>query len=137
MRRAHCAGTDTSRSTRAGCPSGRVKGDPDGLRRVVANLAENAARHARARVSFSVAEDGDEVLLRVEDDGPGIAPGDRDRVFERFVRLDAARARDAGGSGLGLAIVSELVAAHGGSAVIGDSALGGTVVEIRLPRAAD
>lgn len=116
---------------------GRVRGDPDGLRRVVANLAENAARHAVARVAISVAEEGNEVRLRVDDDGPGIAPADRDRVFERFVRLDAARARDAGGSGLGLAIVAELVAAHGGTVVVGDSPLGGTRVEVRLARAAD
>jgi signal transduction histidine kinase len=121
----------------SGVSGGRVRGDPDGLRRVVANLAENAARHARARVAFSVVEDGDVVRLRVEDDGPGIAAGDRERVFERFVRLDAARARDAGGSGLGLAIVAELVGAHGGSAVIGESPLGGTMVEVRLPLAAD
>ena len=120
-----------------GVSGGRVHGDPDGLRRVVANLAENAARHARGRVSLSVAEEDDEVRLRVEDDGPGIAPADRDRVFERFVRLDAARARDAGGSGLGLAIVAELVAAHRGTAVIGESALGGTLVEVRLPRPTD
>ena len=120
-----------------GVSGGRVRGDPDGLRRVVSNLAENAARHARGRVAFSVVEDGDEVRLRVEDDGPGIAPADRDRVFERFVRLDAARARDAGGSGLGLAIVAELVEAHEGSTVIGESALGGTMVEVRLPRATD
>jgi signal transduction histidine kinase len=121
----------------SGVTAGRVHGDADGLRRVVANLAENAAHHARGRVAFSVVEDGNDVRLRVEDDGPGIAPGDRDRVFERFVRLDAARGRDAGGSGLGLAIVAELVEAHGGSAVIGESALGGTMVEIRLPRATE
>ena len=121
----------------AGVSAGRVHGDADGLRRVVANLADNAVRHARTRVAFSVVEDGDQVHLRVEDDGPGIAQGDRDRVFERFVRLDEARARDAGGSGLGLAIVAELVAAHGGTVHIGESALGGTLVEVRLPRAAD
>ena len=120
-----------------GVSAGRVHGDADGLRRVVANLAENAARHARARVAFSLVEDGDHVRLRVEDDGPGIAAGDRDRVFERFVRLDEARARDAGGSGLGLAIVAELVAAHAGTVHIGESALGGTLVEVRLPREAD
>lgn len=120
-----------------GVSGGRVRGDPDGLRRVVANLAENAARHARRRVAISVVEDGDEVRLSIEDDGPGIPVADRDRVFERFVRLDAARARDAGGSGLGLAIVAELVAAHAGTVVIGDSPLGGTLVEVRLPRADD
>ncbi len=120
-----------------GVSGGRVRGDADGLRRVVANLAENAARHARSRVALSVTEDGERVRMRVDDDGPGIAPGDRERVFERFVRLDEARARDAGGSGLGLAIVAELVAAHGGTAVIGDSPLGGAQVEVLLPRAAD
>lgn len=116
---------------------GRVRGDRDGLRRVIANLAENAARHARGRVALSVVEEGGDVRLTVEDDGPGIAPADRDRVFERFVRLDEARARDAGGSGLGLAIVAELVAAHGGTVVIGHSPLGGTRVDVRLARAAD
>lgn len=116
---------------------GRVRGDRDGLRRVVANLAENAARHATRRVAISVTEDGADVRLRLDDDGPGIAQADRDRVFERFVRLDAARGRDAGGSGLGLAIVAELVAAHGGSVVIGESELGGTRVEVRLAREAD
>lgn len=114
---------------------GRVRGDSDGLRRVVANLVENAAHHASGRIGLGVVEDGGEVILRVDDDGPGIAAADRDRVFERFVRLDAARARDAGGSGLGLAIVAELVAAHGGTVVIGDSPLGGARVEVRLPLA--
>ena len=120
-----------------GVSGGRVRGDADGLRRVVANLAENAARHARRRVAISVIEDGDEVCLSIEDDGPGIPVADRERVFDRFVRLDAARARDAGGSGLGLAIVAEVVAAHGGTVVIRDSPLDGTLVEVRLPRADD
>jgi signal transduction histidine kinase len=74
------------------------------------------------------------VRLRVEDDGPGIPEPDRERVLERFVRLDDARARDDGGSGLGLAIVAELVAAHGGTVAIGPSPTGGTRVEITLPR---
>lgn len=121
----------------SGVSAGRVRGDADGLRRVVGNLAENAARHARSRVALSLVEERDEVRLRVDDDGPGIAAADRDRVFERFVRLDEARARDAGGSGLGLAIVAELVAAHHGTVVIGDGPLGGTRVEVRLPRAGD
>ncbi|MDQ3691124.1 MAG: ATP-binding protein [Chloroflexota bacterium] len=120
-----------------GVSGGRVRGDADGLRRVVANLAENAARHARSRVAISVLEERGTVLLRVDDDGPGIAPADRGRVFERFVRLDAARARDAGGSGLGLAIVAELVAAHGGTVVVSDSPLGGSRIEVRLARASD
>lgn len=132
LRREGAVAVDTT-----GVSGGRVRGDADGLRRVVANLAENAARHARSRVALSVLEEGGAVLLRVDDDGPGIAPADRGRVFERFVRLDAARARDAGGSGLGLAIVAELVAAHGGTVVVSDSPLGGSRIEVRLARASD
>jgi signal transduction histidine kinase len=87
--------------------------DTTELRRVLRNLGDNAARHATGRVAFSVAECDDLVLLEVDDDGPGIPEVDRKRVFERFVRLDDARAHDDGGSGLGLAIVAELVRAHG------------------------
>ena len=71
----------------------------------------------------------------VDDDGPGVPPDQRERVFERFVRLDEARARDAGGSGLGLAIVTEVVRAHGGSVAVGDSPLGGAQFVVRLPAA--
>ena len=67
------------------------------------------------------------------DDGPGIPEADRVRVFDRFVRLDSARARSGGGTGLGLAIVSEVVAAHGGNVVIGDRPGGGALVTVQLP----
>ena len=77
------------------------------------------------------------MLLAVDDDGPGIPPADRERVFERFVRLDAARARDDGGSGLGLAIVAELAGAHGGTAAVASSPLGGARVEVILARLPD
>ncbi|MDQ6946346.1 MAG: ATP-binding protein [Actinomycetota bacterium] len=97
------------------------------------NLGDNAQRHARGRVTFTLTETGGTVLFTVEDDGPGIAETDRARVFDRFVRLDAARARDDGGSGLGLAIVTELVRAHGGSVLVRDSALGGVRLELALP----
>jgi signal transduction histidine kinase len=117
--------------------AGRVDGDAAGLRRVLGNLGDNAARHAGAQVAFSVAEGDGVVRLGVEDDGPGIPEPDRERVLERFVRLDDARARDDGGSGLGLAIVAELVAAHGGSVAIASSRIGGTRVEITLPRLPD
>lgn len=110
--------------------AGRVAGDAAALRRVVRNLAENAARHADATVAFALTERDGRVVLRVDDDGPGIPPADRQRVFGRFVRLDAARSRDAGGSGLGLAIVSDLVAAHGGTVTVDDSHLGGARVEV-------
>jgi signal transduction histidine kinase len=71
--------------------------------------------------------------LRVDDDGAGIPHADRQRVFERFVRLDEARTRDTGGSGLGLAIVAEIIKIHGGTVTIGDSPLGGASVEVVLP----
>jgi signal transduction histidine kinase len=117
--------------------AGRVDGDPAGLRRVLRNLGDNAARAAGGQLAFSVAEDDGVVRLTVDDDGQGIPEADRERVFERFVRLDDARARDDGGSGLGLAIVAELVTAHGGAVAITSSPLGGARVEVTLPRLAD
>jgi signal transduction histidine kinase len=117
--------------------AGRVAGDAAGLRRVLRNLGDNASRHARGRLALSVTERDAKVVLTVDDDGPGIPEADRERVFERFVRLDAARARDDGGSGLGLAIVAELVAAHAGTVVAAASPLGGARVEVTLPRLAD
>ena len=116
--------------------AGRVEGDAAALRRMVRNLADNAARHACGCLALSVAECDGVVRLEVEDDGPGIPISDRERVFGRFVRLDDARARDDGGGGLGLAIVAELVAAHGGTVAIDTSSLGGARVEVNLPRPA-
>ena len=98
----------------------RVTGDEDALRRLVRNLGENAARFARTSVVFMLADTGDgRVRLVVEDDGPGIPAADRTRVFDRFVRLDEARSREAGGAGLGLAIVAEVAAAHRGTVMAG------------------
>jgi signal transduction histidine kinase len=93
----------------------QLDGNADQLVRVVRNLLDNAARHARSQVAVSLEESATHVTLRVVDDGPGIPDGDRERVFERFARLDDARDRDGGGAGLGLAIVHDVVAAHGGS----------------------
>ena len=117
--------------------AGRVDGDAAGLRRMLRNLGDNAARHAAGRLGLSVAEGGGMVRLVVDDDGPGIPEADRERVFERFVRLDGARARADGGSGLGLAIMAELVAAHGGTVGVASSPLGGARVEVTLPGLAD
>ena len=115
--------------------AGRVAGDLGQLQRMVQNLADNAARHARATIAFVLREDpSGTTYLCVDDDGPGIPEADRKRIFERFVRLDGARARDAGGSGLGLAIVAEIVAAHGGTVTVGTSPLGGARFEVALPR---
>jgi hypothetical protein len=72
-------------------------------------------------------------MVEVSDDGPGVPVEDRARVFDRFVRLDAARARADGGSGLGLAIVAEVVAAHGGTVEVDDATIGGARFRVRLP----
>ena len=112
----------------------RVQGDRAALTRVVRNLVDNAARHAVGRVHLSCRGDGDDVEFEVDDDGPGVPAADRERVFERFVRLDEARSRLDGGSGLGLAIVRELVRAHGGRVQLTDGrALPGARVVVRLP----
>jgi signal transduction histidine kinase len=113
--------------------AGRVLGDELALGQVVRNLLDNAARHAASRVVVGVAQNGDRVLLTVEDDGAGVPPDQRERVFERFVRLDEARARDDGGSGLGLAIVRELARAHDGEARAAESRMGGARFSVDLP----
>lgn len=77
--------------------------------------------------------EGDSAVLRVDDDGPGVPPADRDRVFERFTRLDDARTRGVGGSGLGLAIVAQLVERHGGTVRCLEAPGGGARLEVRLP----
>jgi signal transduction histidine kinase len=112
----------------------RVTGDEAQLRRMLRNLADNAARHAQAGITFALtATPSGTALLHLDDDGAGIPEGERQRVFERFVRLDDARSRDAGGSGLGLAIVAEILGIHGGTVTIGDSPLGGARAEVVLP----
>jgi signal transduction histidine kinase len=159
VRRVRRAGLTVDSS---GVGAGRVRGDRTALAQVVRNLVDNAARHAHGTVAVAVRSGsdvsggnggsgdsgngsgnggragygdagGDGVTLVVEDDGAGIPESERERVFERFVRLDEARDRDAGGSGLGLAIVREIVTAHGGTVTVSTSALGGARFVVRLP----
>jgi signal transduction histidine kinase len=111
----------------------RVAGDEGHLRRVVANLLDNAVRHAAHRVQVSATVEDSQVVLAVVDDGAGIARGDRERVFERFTRLDDARGRDEGGAGLGLAIVRDLVRRHGGTVTLDGAGATGLRAEVRLP----
>ncbi len=118
----------------SGISAGRVTGDRRQLDRLVANLVDNAMRYSKNEIAVSLRENDGEVVLTVDDDGPGIPPGDRRRIFERFVRLDEARDRDSGGAGLGLAIVAEVARKHGGVARATDSPLGGSRFEVRLPR---
>ncbi|OCB50978.1 two-component sensor histidine kinase [Mycobacterium vulneris] len=110
--------------------------DPDGFVRVLRNLADNAARHAAGEVTVVVRAEGSCAVVQVIDDGPGIPVDQRDKVFERFVRLDSDRSRRGGGTGLGLAIVAEIVAAHGGTVTIDSrDTTAGTVVTVQLPLA--
>ncbi|MFF3154189.1 sensor histidine kinase [Streptomyces sp. NPDC057910] len=108
-----------------------VRGDPAQLERMLANLVDNAVRHARTRVRVAARRDGDDAVLEVTDDGPGVPAADRSRIFERFVRLDAARARESGGTGLGLAIAREIARAHGGELTAGAGP--GATFTVRLP----
>lgn len=105
-----------------------VTGNRTQLRRAVANLLDNAGRHARASVRLSVRERDGRARVLVDDDGPGIPEVDRERVFERFTRLDEHRSRHgaAGGAGLGLSLVRGIADRHGGVASIETSPLGGT-----------
>ncbi|WP_250564429.1 sensor histidine kinase [Sphaerisporangium fuscum] len=105
------------------------------MNRVVTNLLDNAERHARQKVLVEVRRNGREAELVVDDDGDGIAPADRERVFERFTRLDSARSRDRGGTGLGLAIARDIVLAHGGTIEANGSPCGGARFVVRLPLA--
>jgi signal transduction histidine kinase len=111
----------------------RILGDPRQLERAIGNLADNAARHAHTRVVLAVRGEATDAVVIVADDGDGIEPADRQRVFDRFVRLDDSRTRSAGGSGLGLAIVREIVHRHGGTVTLDTAAHGGAQFEIRLP----
>jgi len=115
-----------------GVSGGRVRGDPDRLRQVVRNLVDNAASHARSRVTLGLQAQAGSAVLTVADDGPGIPPSERERIFERFTRLDEARATDQGGYGLGLAITREIVAAHGGTVEAEGASVGARLV-VRLP----
>jgi signal transduction histidine kinase len=97
----------------------------DELAHAVSNLVDNAARYAASVVRITVSCYGDNARIIVDDDGPGIPPADRERVFERFTRLDDSRARTQGGSGLGLAVVRAIISRHHGEIRIQDSPLGG------------
>lgn len=105
------------------------------LRRALGNLLDNAARLAASAVVVTVTATDTEVVLAVDDDGPGVAPADRERVFERFARLDEGRARPLGGTGLGLAVTRAVVERADGVVTVGVSPIGGARFTIRLPRA--
>jgi signal transduction histidine kinase len=108
--------------------------DRDQIERALSNLLSNARRHANARIDVSLRVMDDQVHIIVDDDGPGVPAEDRERVFERFARLDAARGRATGGFGIGLAVVRRVALLHHGEAICSDSPLGGARFEVVLPR---
>lgn len=111
----------------------RVIGDPERLTRVLRNLTDNAARHATSTVTLRLRADGATAVVDVIDDGPGIPVEQRERVFERFVRLDESRTRSSGGTGLGLPIVAQIVHAHRGSVAVDEGPSGGALLRVCLP----
>jgi len=113
-----------------------VRGDVSALRRALLNLVENAIKYTPAggKVELSLTSDDGFAVLTVQDTGIGIATTDQERIFERFVRLDAARARETGGTGLGLSIARAIVVAHGGTLEVKSEAGAGSRFTIRLPR---
>jgi signal transduction histidine kinase len=109
----------------------QVVGNADQLVRAVHNLLDNAVRHAQSTVTVTLNETDSAAVLTVADDGPGIPPDQRARIFDRFARVDSARSSDNGGTGLGLAITHEVVVGHGGSVVVDDAP--GARLTISLP----
>lgn len=132
VRRLRAAGVQVDGS---GISAARVDGDPRLLGQLLRNLADNAVRHARGRIAIGVVIADSHVFVTVEDDGAGVPPAERERVFERFVRLDEARSRDAGGSGLGLAIARGIAAAQRGTVSVDESRWGGARFVVTLPLA--
>jgi signal transduction histidine kinase len=120
------------RLTRVGSGA-NVMGRSTQLERVLTNLTDNALANCNETVEVSVDTTNSEIVIRVDDDGPGIPAADRERVFDRFVRLDEARTSELG-TGLGLAIVREIVREHSGNVAIDHSPLGGAGLVVRLPR---
>ncbi len=128
LRAATSVAVDTS-----GVAAVQIRGDADQLTRLVRNLTDNAVRHAAATVTITLAERDTAAVLTVSDDGPGIPTVDRERIFERFTRLDEARSATTGGAGLGLAIARDIAEHHGGTVVVDPTDTGARFV-VTLPR---
>ncbi|MGW3827506.1 sensor histidine kinase [Streptomyces sp. NPDC005071] len=114
-----------------------VTGSRGQLARIIGNLLDNAERHAEGSVAVSVRTERGSVVVAVSDDGAGVPEPERQRIFERFVRLDDARSRDEGGAGLGLAIARDVARRHEGTLTVTRSPEGGARFELRLPARPD
>ena len=115
-------------------PSGRlvIEGDPVALRRLVANLVENALKYGH-RARGRVFHEGQEAVIEIDDDGPGIPVDEAERVFEPFYRGEPSRSRETGGAGLGLAVVRSIARAHGGDVELRARSGGGLTARVTLP----
>ncbi len=113
--------------------SGYVRFDPRYMSRALGNLLQNAMNYAESEIQVVVECNGLECCIHVDDDGPGIPPADRKKIFEPFTRLDVSRSRTSGGYGLGLAIVTRILKWHTGRVTAGDSPLGGTRLTVCWP----
>jgi two-component system OmpR family sensor kinase len=110
--------------------------DPEALRRVLTNLVDNAAKYSTpaGRIEIAARAQATTVTIAVSDEGPGLAPKDAERIFERFYRVSKSRSRQRGGTGLGLSIVHALVQQSGGFTAVETGADRGTTVSVTLPR---
>ncbi len=117
-----------------GCSA--IMGDEAQLERALINLIDNAIKYAGSggRIEVVVAEEGAHATVQVIDNGPGIAPADQPRIFERFYRVDRSRSREMGGTGLGLSIVKHIAQAHGGSVEVASAPGNGSAFTLRIPR---
>lgn len=111
-----------------------VMARPQALRRCLANLIDNARRYGGGEIEVTLVDSTASVEVRIEDRGPGIPAGERERVFEPYVRLEASRARHTGGTGLGLAIARAVARAHGGEVALEAREGGGLCAVVTLPR---
>lgn len=113
-------------------PALNAKVKPVAFRRCIGNLLSNAVRFA-SRVEVTATQSGEDLVITVDDDGPGIPEAEREAVFRPFVRLDNARNQDEGGTGLGLAVARDIALGHGGDISLGESPLGGLRAVVKLP----
>ena len=117
----------------SGVSAAQVVGDPDQITRAVGNVVDNAARHATSTITLTLVERDGTAVLSVADDGPGIPADQRNRIFERFTRLDDSRTAGDGGTGLGLAIARAIVERHGGTIEVDPDHSPGARFVVRLP----
>ena len=116
-----------------GKDTGEVLVDDKLIQRALANILRNAGRFSKTLCQVTVQQNDGQLTIHIDDDGDGIPPGKRERIFEPFTRLDPSRSRDSGGTGLGLAIVQSILEQHQGSIAVDDSDLGGACFSLSIP----